>query len=156
MSDTSFGSTGKTFSRFQASGPHSSEPAPLRSIKTSCHDAKDTLETLSCDANPFRLAEYSISFYLVISVLGIFSSEDDQNQVRHRTEYCFEVSLLPSMAHCCWTFDFVWILLLFVLGRCKGPCLQRECQNLMHLRVAMSESRLTDESLAVLFFWRRS
>ena len=42
---------------------------------------------------------------LVISGLGIFSFEDDQNQVRHRTEYCFGVSLLssvPSMAHCCW------------------------------------------------------
>ena len=34
---------------------------------------------------------------LVISVLGIFSFEDDQNQVRHRTEYCFGVSLLSSV-----------------------------------------------------------
>ena len=58
--------------------------------------------------------------------LGIFSFEDDQNQVRHRTEYRFGVSLLssvPSMAHCCrWqsplllsTFNFVWTLLCFCL-----------------------------------------
>ena len=57
---------------------------------------------------------------------SIFCFEDDQDQVRHRTEYCSRVSLNPSMAYCLWwqvllcTFDLVWTLLLCVRGLCKG------------------------------------
>ena len=73
------------------------------SIKTSRQDTKEILEQTSCDSHLLYHAECSISCCWPFQLMpSIFCFEDDQDQVRHRTEYCSRVSLNPSMAYCLW------------------------------------------------------
>ena len=74
------------------------------SIKTFRQDTKEILEQqMSCDSHSLYHAECSISCCWPFQLMpSIFCFEDDQDQVRHRTEYCSRVSLNPSMAYCLW------------------------------------------------------
>ena len=74
------------------------------SIKTFRQDTKEILEQqMSRDSHSLYHAECSISCCWPFQLMpSIFCFEDDQDQVRHRTEYCSRVSLNPSMAYCLW------------------------------------------------------
>ena len=92
---------------------------------------------------------------------SIFCFEDDQDQVRHRTEYCSRVSLNPSMAYwfvvtrsSCAPSTLFGLCFCVFGGSAKDNCLQCHHQNLLQLPVPMSESPnciCADESLAAFF-----
>ena len=99
------------------------------SIKTFRQDTKEILEQTSCDSHLLYHAECSISCCWPFQLMpSIFCFEDDQDQVRHRTEYCSRVSLNPSMAYCLWWQGPLVHLRpcldsAYVRGLCKGQLL---------------------------------
>ena len=75
------------------------------SIKTSCQDAREIFERMSCDSHSVCHGECSISCWTFQLMASICWLQDDQDQVRHRTEYCSRVFLTPSMADYLWWQD---------------------------------------------------